>query len=57
MTFNLGVEVGQLAVMALVVPAIVLLRKRGLLGRTATMVLSAGVVAAGAYWFISRVVP
>ena len=56
-TFNLGVEVGQLAVMALVVPAIVLLRKRGLLDRTATLVLSAGVVAAGAYWFISRVVP
>jgi hydrogenase/urease accessory protein HupE len=56
-TFNLGVEVGQLAVMALVVPAIVLLRKRGLLGRTATLSLSAGVVAAGAYWFVSRVVP
>lgn len=56
-TFNLGVELGQLAVMALVVPAIVLLRKRGLLGRTATLALSAGVVAAGAYWFISRVVP
>jgi len=56
-TFNLGVEVGQLAVMAVVVPAIVLLRKRGLLGRTATLSLSAGVVAAGAYWFISRVVP
>jgi len=56
-TFNLGVEVGQLAVMALVVPAIVLLRKRGLLDRTATLVLSAGVVAAGAYWFITRVVP
>ncbi|HTQ41712.1 MAG TPA: HupE/UreJ family protein [Polyangiaceae bacterium] len=56
-TFNLGVEVGQLAVMALVVPAIVLLRKGGLLGRTATLVLSAGVAAAGAYWFITRVVP
>jgi hydrogenase/urease accessory protein HupE len=56
-TFNLGVEVGQLAVMAVVVPAIVLLRKRGLLSRTATLSLSAGVVAAGAYWFISRVVP
>jgi hypothetical protein len=57
LTFNLGVEVGQLAVMAVVVPAIVLLRRRGLLSRTATLVLSAGVVVAGAYWFISRVVP
>lgn len=56
-SFNLGVELGQLAVMALVVPAIVLLRKRGILGRTTTLVLSAGVATAGAYWFISRVAP
>jgi hypothetical protein len=56
-SFNLGVEIGQLAVMALVVPAIVLLRKRGILGRTSTLVISAGVATAGAYWFISRVVP
>jgi hypothetical protein len=57
LTFNLGVELGQLAVMAVVVPAIVLLRKRGVLGRTATLALSAGVIAAGAYWLISRVTP
>lgn len=54
-SFNLGVEAGQLAVMALVVPAIVVLRKRGLLGRTTTLVLSAGVAAAGAYWFLTRI--
>lgn len=54
-SFNLGVELGQLAVMAVVVPAIVILRKRGVLGRTTTLVLSAGVAAAGAYWFLTRV--
>lgn len=54
-SFNLGVEAGQLAVMALVVPAIVLLRKRGLIGRTSTLVLSAGVAVAGTYWFLTRV--
>jgi hypothetical protein len=54
-SFNLGVELGQLAVMAVVVPAIVVLRTRGVLGRTATLVLSAGVAAAGAYWLLTRV--
>lgn len=54
-SFNLGVEIGQLAVMALVVPAILLLRKRGILGRTTTLVLSAAVATAGAYWFLTRV--
>lgn len=55
LSFNLGVELGQLAVMAVVVPAIVILRKRGILGHTATLVLSAGVAAAGAYWLLTRV--
>ncbi|HEX8794855.1 MAG TPA: HupE/UreJ family protein [Polyangiaceae bacterium] len=54
-SFNLGVELGQLAVMAVVVPAILVLRKRGLLGRTPTLVLSAAVAVAGAYWFLTRV--
>jgi hydrogenase/urease accessory protein HupE len=54
-SFNLGVEVGQLAVMAIVLPLVLTARKRGWLERRGTLALSAAVAAAGAVWFVSRV--
>jgi hydrogenase/urease accessory protein HupE len=53
--FNLGVEAGQLAVLAVVLPLVLGLRKKGVLGRRATLALSAAVAAAGIVWFAMRV--
>jgi hydrogenase/urease accessory protein HupE len=54
-SFNVGVELGQLAVMAVVVPLILVLRKRGWLGARGTRAMSALVVVLGAVWFVLRV--
>lgn len=54
--FNLGVELGQLAVLAVVLPVLLLARKRGWLGARATKGLSAVVVALGAFWLVERLV-
>jgi HupE / UreJ protein len=54
-SFNLGVEIGQLVVMALVVPPLLWLRKRKLIDRRATVILSLCVAGAGATWFLARV--
>ena len=54
-SFNLGVEAGQLAVMALVLPCVLWARRRGALSQTAVRALSAGVVAVGLVWFFLRV--
>jgi hydrogenase/urease accessory protein HupE len=54
--FNLGVEAGQLAVMAVVVPVLLYVRKRGWLGPRGTKVLSVGVIAAGAVWMVQRAI-
>jgi hydrogenase/urease accessory protein HupE len=53
--FNLGVEAGQLLVLALVLPPLVLLRSRAWYPRTAH-VLSAAIALAGVLWFVQRVV-
>lgn len=53
--FNVGVELGQLLVMALVVPVLLTLRARGLLGSRATRGLSAGIVLLGMFWMVERV--
>ena len=56
-TFNLGVEAGQLAVLALVVPLLVLLRdKQRWFDPTGIRVLSGAVAVAGGIWFVSRIV-
>jgi len=55
-SFNVGVEIGQLAVVLLVAGALALIRQRS--EPTAKRVAFAGslvVIAAGAYWFIQRV--
>lgn len=53
--FNLGVEAGQLAVVALVLPAVVLARRATWLPQRLAPALSLGVAAVGLFWFVERV--
>jgi hypothetical protein len=55
-SFNVGVEIGQLAVVLVVAGALALVRRRSpvLAGRIA-VAGSVVVIAAGAYWFVQRV--
>ncbi len=55
-SFNLGVEVGQLLVVAVVASALAALRARSeAAGRRLVYIGSVAVIAAGAFWFIQRV--
>jgi len=56
LSFNLGVEAGQLAVMAVVLPIIFSLRKQDWFEPRAVRAVSGLVAAAGAIWFVMRVV-
>jgi hydrogenase/urease accessory protein HupE len=53
--FNVGVEAGQLAVLALVLPLIYLARKRAVFRDQGVKVISGAIAVAGVVWFISRV--
>jgi hydrogenase/urease accessory protein HupE len=56
-SFNLGVEIGQLLVVAVVATALQALRARSAeLGRRLTLAGSVAVAAAGAFWFIERII-
>jgi hypothetical protein len=56
--FNLGIESVQLAIIALVFPALALLRRRApLAGLSATGAIAAGVCAMGLVWFAERAFP
>jgi hypothetical protein len=55
LAFNVGVELGQVAVLALVLPLILAARKRAWFERTGVKVISAAIVAAGLFWFVTRV--
>jgi hydrogenase/urease accessory protein HupE len=55
-TFNLGVEVGQIVIAAVVLPIVWQLRKRELFVRRGVPVLSALVALAGLYWLLERTV-
>jgi hydrogenase/urease accessory protein HupE len=55
-TFNLGVEIGQIAIASVVLPIIWLLRKNEWFARSGVPVLSALVAAAGLYWFLARTI-
>jgi hydrogenase/urease accessory protein HupE len=55
-TFNLGVEIGQISIAALVLPVVWKLRKNPGFVRRGVPVLSALVAAAGLYWFLERTV-
>jgi hypothetical protein len=55
-SFNLGVEIGQVAVAVVVAAALVAIRRRSdVAGRRVALVGSIGVIAAGVFWFIQRV--
>jgi hypothetical protein len=55
-SFNLGVEIGQLVVVAVVASAIAAIRKRSeVAGRRLAVAGSIAVILAGAFWFIERV--
>jgi hydrogenase/urease accessory protein HupE len=56
LAFNLGVELGQLAVMALVVPLVLYLRKREAFRDKGVKAISTLIVVAGTVWFVLRVV-
>jgi hypothetical protein len=55
-SFNVGVEVGQLAVVIVVASALAALRARSeAAGRRLALAGSVAVIAAGTFWFIQRV--
>ena len=56
LTFNLGVEVGQIAIATVVLPVVWQLRKRESFVRRGVPLLSAIVAAAGFYWLLQRTV-
>ena len=53
LAFNVGVEIGQLAIVALAFPLIVLL-ERGIHGRRVAVIISAAVGLFGVGWFVER---
>jgi hypothetical protein len=54
-SFNIGVELGQLAVVALLAPVILAVRRTHINASRLKVVGSALVVACGAFWFIERI--
>ena len=55
-SFNLGVEIGQLAVVLAVATVLTAIRRRSeLLGARVAIAGSVVVIAAGTYWFVQRV--
>ena len=54
LAFNLGVEAGQLAVAAVVLPLLLWLRQRGLFEKRALYATSLVVALFGAHWFVER---
>jgi hypothetical protein len=56
LVFNVGIETVQLAIIAVVFPVLVLLRRRApLAGLSATGTIAAGVCAMGLVWFFERI--
>jgi hydrogenase/urease accessory protein HupE len=53
-SFNLGVEAGQLAALAIVLPPIVLLRDKTWFEPRAVRVMSGAIVVLGGIWFVTR---
>jgi hydrogenase/urease accessory protein HupE len=57
-SFNLGVEIGQAAIVVVVATALAIVRRRNaVLARYIATVGSVVVILAGAYWFFQRVLP
>lgn len=55
-TFNLGVEIGQVAVASVVLPVVWQLRKNETFVRRGVPILSGVVAVAGLYWFLERTI-
>jgi hypothetical protein len=55
LSFNIGVEAGQLSVLAVVLPLILLLRRRPWFVNRGVKSLSAAVALAGLCWFVIRI--
>ncbi|GAA1055114.1 membrane protein [Agromyces luteolus] len=55
LAFNVGIEAAQLAIIAVAFPLLVLLR-RSVAGRPATVVAGLAVAAVGTFWFAERVI-
>jgi hypothetical protein len=56
LSFNLGVEAGQLAVLAVLLPLVLFLRGRTWFEPRGVQILSGAVAVAGGIWFVSRVI-
>jgi hydrogenase/urease accessory protein HupE len=54
LTFNVGVELGQIAIACVVLPLVWQMRKREWFVRRAVPLLSVGVALAGLYWLVER---
>src|SRR5882672_6127920 len=54
LSFNVGIEVGQLGVLAVAIPALALLRRHALAGRAGVIILSALVAHTGWHWMLER---
>src|ERR1700737_1742960 len=52
--FNCGIEIGQVAVLAVMLPALALLRRYVLAGRTGVIILSALIAHTAWHWMIDR---
>jgi hypothetical protein len=52
--FNIGIEIGQLLVLALMLPALVVVRRYVLRGRVGMIILSAIVAQTGWQWMLER---
>ena len=55
-SFNLGVEAGQIAVLALLLPLVLFLREKTWFEPRGARVVSGAVAVAGGVWFVSRVI-
>jgi hypothetical protein len=53
-SFNVGIEIGQIAVLAVMLPALALLRRHALAGRVGVIILSALVAHTGWHWMVDR---
>ena len=56
-TFNIGVEIGQLLIIGLAFPLFAYLRKIDWVQKKGVRFASMAVIAAGLFWFVSRVFP
>jgi len=54
-SFNVGVEIGQLAIMAVVLPVVLYARKQEWFKNAGVKTLSAAITVAGVVWFVTRV--